>query len=142
MKGFIQVYTGNGRGKHGRTWSGNQGCRCRSAGFSGSFIKGRQYSELNSLSRLSDHITVEQFGLPRFINGKPSVPDIEAARYGLERVKSSMLSGRFDVIIIDEGNVAVTYGLISKQDLLDLIDHETRESRTCYHRPGRFAGNY
>jgi cob(I)alamin adenosyltransferase len=85
------------------------------------FIKGRQYSELNALSRLSDQISVEQFGLPRFINGKPSVPDIEAARYGLERVKSSMLSGRFDMIIIDEGNVAVTYGLISKQDLLDLI---------------------
>ena len=32
-----------------------------------------------------------------------------------------MLSGQFDVIIVDEGNVAVTYGLISKQDLLDLI---------------------
>jgi cob(I)alamin adenosyltransferase len=64
---------------------------------------------------------VEQYGLPRFINGKPSEPDVEAAHYGLEKLKSSMLSGRFDLIIIDEGNVAVTYGLLSKQDLLDLI---------------------
>ena len=32
-----------------------------------------------------------------------------------------MLSGKFDIIIIDEGNVAVIYDLISKQDLLDLI---------------------
>jgi cob(I)alamin adenosyltransferase len=76
---------------------------------------------LNSLKRLDDLITVEQFGLPSFINGKPSEPDVKAARLGLEKLKSSMLSGRFDMIIIDEGNVAVTYGLISKQDLLDLI---------------------
>ena len=89
--------------------------------FVAQFIKGRQYSELNALGKLSDQITVEQFGLPRFINGKPSVPDIEAAKYGLERVKSSIRSGRFDMIIVDEGNVAVTYGLISKQDLLDIM---------------------
>ena len=89
--------------------------------FLAQFIKGRQYSELKTLSKLSDMITVEQFGLPRFINGKPSKLDIEAARYGLERVRASMLSGRFQLIIIDEGNVAVNYGLISKQDLLEII---------------------
>ena len=38
-----------------------------------------------------------------------------------------MLSGRFDVIIIDEGNVAVTYGLLSKEDILDLIDMKPEE---------------
>ena len=122
MKGYIHIYTGNGKGKT----TAALGLAVRAAGaglhvFLAQFIKGRQYSELNSLSRLSDQITVEQYGLPQFLNGKPSVPDIEAAHYGLERVKSSMLSGRFDMIIIDEGNVAVTYGLISKQDLLDLI---------------------
>lgn len=122
MKGFVHIYTGNGKGK--TTAAIGLAIRAAGAGlkvFIAQFIKGRQYSELNALARHSDHITVEQFGLPRFINGKPSVPDIESARYGLERVRSSMLSGRFDMIIIDEGNVAVTYGLLSKQDLLDLI---------------------
>jgi cob(I)alamin adenosyltransferase len=122
MKGYVHIYTGNGKGKT----TAALGLAIRAAGaglnvFLAQFIKGKQYSELNALKRLADLITVEQFGLPRFINGKPSEPDIEAARYGLERVKSSMLSGRFDMIIIDEGNVAVTYGLLSKQDLLDLI---------------------
>ena len=122
MKGYIHIYTGNGKGKT----TAALGLAIRAAGaglkvFMAQFIKGRQYSELNSLSRLSDLITVEQYGLPQCLNGKPSVSDIEAARDGFERVKSSMLSGRFDVIIVDEGNVAVTYGLISKQDLLDLI---------------------
>jgi cob(I)alamin adenosyltransferase len=122
MKGYIHIYTGNGKGKT----TAALGLAIRAAGaglqvFLAQFVKGRQCSELNTLSRLSDQITVEQFGLPGFINGKPSVQDIEAARDGLEKVKSFILSGQFDMIIIDEGNVAVTYGLISKQDLLDLI---------------------
>ena len=122
MKGYVHIYTGNGKGKT----TAALGLAIRAAGaglqvFLAQFIKGGQYSELNALKRLDDQITVEQFGLPRFINGKPSEPDVEAAQYGLERLKSSMLSGRFDMIIIDEGNVAVTYGLLSKQDLLDLI---------------------
>jgi cob(I)alamin adenosyltransferase len=122
MKGYIHIYTGDGKGKT----TAALGLAIRAAGaglqvFLAQFIKGKQYSELNSLKRLSDLITVEQFGLPRFINGKPSVPDLEAARYGLEMLKSSMLSGKFDVIIVDEANVAVTYGLLSKQDLLDLM---------------------
>ena len=122
MKGYIHIYTGDGKGKT----TAALGLAIRAAGaglqvFLAQFIKGKQYSELNSLKRLSDLITVEQFGLPRFINGKPSVPDMEAARYGLEMLKSSMLSGKFDVIIVDEANVAVTYGLLSKQDLLDLM---------------------
>jgi cob(I)alamin adenosyltransferase len=122
MKGFVHIYTGNGKGKT----TAALGLAVRAAGaglkvFVAQFIKGRQYSELKALSRLSDQITIEQFGLPRFINGKPSAPDVETARDGLERVKSSMLSGRFDMIIIDEGNVAVTYGLFSKEDLLEII---------------------
>ncbi len=122
MKGYVHIYTGDGKGKT----TAALGLAIRAAGaglqvFLAQFIKGKQYSELNTLSRLTDRIAVEQFGLPRFINGKPSLPDIEAARYGLERVKSSMLSGRFDMIIIDEGNVAVNYGLLTRQDILDLI---------------------
>jgi cob(I)alamin adenosyltransferase len=128
MKGYVHIYTGDGKGKT----TAALGLAIRAAGaglqvFLAQFIKGRQYSELKILERLADHISVEQFGLPRFINGKPSVSDIEAARYGLERVKSSMLSGRFDLIIIDEGNVAVTYDLLSKQDILDLIDMKPEE---------------
>ncbi|KPK36311.1 MAG: cob(I)yrinic acid a,c-diamide adenosyltransferase [Nitrospira bacterium SG8_35_1] len=122
MKGYIHIYTGNGKGK--TTAALGLAIRAAGAGLRvlfAQFIKGRLYSELNALSRFSDQIKVEQFGLPHFIHGKPAGPDIEAARRGLESVKSSMLSGSFDMIIIDEGNVAVTFGLISKQDLLNLI---------------------
>jgi cob(I)alamin adenosyltransferase len=122
-KGYVHIYTGNGKGKT----TAALGLAIRAAGaglkvFMAQFVKGGQYSELHTLQRLSDRITVEQFGLPRFLNGKPSAPDIEAAHKGVEKLKSSIVSGKFDMVIVDEGNVAVTYGLISKQDLLDLID--------------------
>ena len=122
MKGFTHIYTGNGKGKT----TAALGLAIRAAGaglkvFLAQFVKGKKYSELKALSRLSDHITVEQYGRPIFLNGRPSEADIKTAAHGLERVKSSLLSGNFDMIIIDEGNVAVMYGLISKQDLLDII---------------------
>jgi len=122
MKGYIHIYTGEGKGKT----TAALGLAIRAAGagwqvFLAQFLKGRQCSEHDALNRLSEQITVEQFGLPHFIKGEPSAADIEAARDGLERVKSSMQSGRFDMIIIDEGNTAVSLGLLARQDLLDLI---------------------
>ena len=122
MKGYIHIYTGNGKGKT----TAALGLAIRAAGAGKQvlltqFLKGRQYSEHKSLNRLSEQITVEQFGKPHFIKGKPSAADFEAARYGLDRLKSSMLSGRYDMIIIDEGNVAVSLGLLSKQDIFDLF---------------------
>ncbi len=67
MKGYIHIYTGNGKGKT----TAALGLAIRAAGaglqvFLAQFIKGQQYSELKTLSRLSDQITVEQFGLPAF----------------------------------------------------------------------------
>lgn len=122
MKGYTHVYTGNGKGKT----TAALGLAIRAAGaglqvFVAQFLKGRLYSESKTLDRLADQITVEQFGLPHFVKGKPAAADIEAARRGLARVKSAIQSKRFDMIILDEGNVAVTCGLITKQDLLDLI---------------------
>ena len=60
MKGYIHIYTGDGKGKT----TAALGLAIRAAGaglqvFFAQFIKGRQYSELNTLSRLSDQISVE-----------------------------------------------------------------------------------
>ena len=123
MKGYVHIYTGNGKGKT----TAALGLAIRAAGaglqvFIAQFAKGRQYSELKALHRLADQIKVEQYGLPRFLNGKPSDPDIEAAQKGIARLKEVMLSGEFDMIIVDEGNVAAAYGLIARQDLIDLIE--------------------
>ncbi|MCP4368255.1 MAG: cob(I)yrinic acid a,c-diamide adenosyltransferase [Deltaproteobacteria bacterium] len=123
MKGNIQVYTGNGKGKT----TAALGLSIRSAGaglkvFIVQFLKMGDYSELKALEKFSDLITIEQYGLGRFVKGKPSPEDIEAGRKGLEKIKSIIEAGKHDVVIIEEGNVAVKYGLFSTQDLLDVIE--------------------
>lgn len=122
MKGYIQVYTGDGKGKT----TAALGLSIRAAGaglkvFIGQFIKNGDYSEIKALKRFSDLITVEQFGAGRLIKGKPSPEDIQASHEGLEKIKSIMSSDGYQIVIMDEANVAVMYGLFSVQDLLDII---------------------
>ena len=121
-KGFVQVYTGDGKGK--TTAAIGLSVRAAGAGlkvFIAQFIKAGDYSEIKALKKFSDHITIRQFGQGRFIRGKPADEDITAAQKGLDAVKSAVLSGEYDVVVIEEGNVAVTCGLLSVRDLLDII---------------------
>jgi cob(I)alamin adenosyltransferase len=123
MKGYVQVYTGDGKGKT----TAALGLSLRAAGaglkvYIAQFLKKGDYSEIKALERLSGAITIEQFGLGRFIKNRPTQKEIRAARDGLEKIKKMMASGKYDVIIVEEGNVAVACGLFSVQDLVDLID--------------------
>lgn len=122
MKGYIQVYTGNGKGKT----TAALGLALRGAGaglsvFVGQFLKQGDYSEIKALSRL-DNVTVEQFGMGRFVRGMPSVAEKEAARRGYARLCDILAAGIHDLVIVDEGNVAVTCQLISEKELLALMD--------------------
>ncbi|MBW1892289.1 MAG: cob(I)yrinic acid a,c-diamide adenosyltransferase [Deltaproteobacteria bacterium] len=123
MKGYIQVYTGNGKGK--TTAAIGLSVRAAGAGlnvFIAQFIKMGDYSEIKSLKKLSDRITIKQFGLGRFIKGKPSEDDIEAAQKGLHAVKSAILSRDYDVVILEEGNVAIAIGLFSANDIIKILN--------------------
>ena len=88
------------------------------------FIKMGDYSEIKALQRFSDLITVEQFGLGRFIKGKPTPEDIEAAQKGLERVKAVMASDEYNIVIMEEANVAANVGLFAVNDLLKIIHNK------------------
>lgn len=122
MRGYVQVYTGDGKGKT----TAALGLAIRAAGaglkvYIAQFIKMGDYSEIKALKRFADLITVEQFGLGRFTNGKPRPEDINAAHRGLARVKAIMASEQYSVVILEEANVAAKYGMIAVQDLLGLI---------------------
>jgi cob(I)alamin adenosyltransferase len=124
-KGYTQVYTGNGKGK--TTAAIGLAIRAAGAGlkvFIAQFVKMGDYSEIKALKRYSDLITVEQFGLGRFANGKPTPGDIQAAQKGLERVRSVMAAGEHKIIILEEANVAAMLGLFAVQDLLKIIIHK------------------
>ena len=120
--GYIQVYTGDGKGKT----TAALGLALRAAGaglkvYIAQFIKSGDYSEIKALSRLADRITVKQFGLGRFINGKPSPEDRAAAQKGLEAIRSALNSGYYQVVIMEEGNVAAMCGLFPVDEILAIM---------------------
>ena len=125
MKGYVQVYTGDGKGK--TTAALGLAIRAAGAGFKvyiAQFLKKGDTSEIKALERFSDLITVEQFGLGRFVRGKPEAEDIEAARNGLENIQKILFSGKHQMVILDEANVGADCGLISIDDLIVLIDQK------------------
>ena len=83
MKGYVQVYTGNGKGKT----TAALGLALRAAGagmrvFIAQFAKGMNFSELKSIERFSETITIKQYGRSSFIRDKAEPEDIELARKG------------------------------------------------------------
>jgi cob(I)alamin adenosyltransferase len=123
-RGYLQVYTGNGKGKT----TAALGLALRAAGaglrvFIAQFVKGMHYSELDALERFEPLVTVQQYGRSCFIRRDPGQADIDAAREGLREVRA-LLAGESppDVLILDEASIAVHYGLFGVDELLELID--------------------
>ncbi len=124
-KGYVQVYTGNGKGKT----TAALGLTLRAVGaglrvYIAQFLKGQDYSEVKCIKeRFSDLVHIEQFGTPRFVTtGTITDEDLVLAKKALEKIKEAMLSGKYDIVIMEEANVAAYLGLISAQDILDVID--------------------
>ena len=127
MKGYVQVYTGDGKGKT----TAALGLALRAAGaglrvYIAQFVKGMKYSELNIIPKLQKFITLKQYGRNCFIYKSPEEEDIKAAQEGLREVKEIMCSGEYQVIILDEANIATYYKLFTADDLLNFI-HEKPE---------------
>ena len=128
MKGYVQVYTGNGKGKT----TAALGLALRAAGaglkvFIAQFVKGMKYSEMDTLAGLSDFITVKQYGRSCFIYRDPDEEDIRAAQEGLKELIEIMNSRKYQMIILDEANIATHYNLFSVDELLDFIHAKPEE---------------
>jgi cob(I)alamin adenosyltransferase len=122
MKGYVQVYTGDGKGKT----TAALGLTLRAVGagrkvYIAHFMKKGDYSEMAAMKSLSDWVTSEQFGTGRFVRGNPDETDRAAARKGLEALTAALEGGLFQLVIADEINVAAACGLLDAHDLLDLI---------------------
>ncbi|KPJ50285.1 cobinamide adenolsyltransferase [candidate division TA06 bacterium DG_26] len=121
--GLIQVYTGAGKGK--TTAAIGQAIRACGHGLKAimiQFMKGKiDYGEL-AIARLLDNFTIEQYGLDTFVEkGKPTNEDLRLAKAGFKRAQEVVDGGQFDLVILDEINVAVDYELIPLQDVLELM---------------------
>jgi len=125
-RGLVQVYTGDGKGKTTAAF----GLALRAIGrglkvFVIQFLKGGfDFGELHVVDRLPN-LEVRSFGRGRFITASgPSEEDIEEARKALELAREVVMSGEYDIVILDEVNVALHFGLIRLEDVLDLVEHK------------------
>jgi cob(I)alamin adenosyltransferase len=121
----VQVYTGDGKGKT----TAALGLALRASGhglrtYIGQFMKGQRYGELEALR---DHplITLEQYGDPRCIRREEVTAEhVAQAHRGLERARKAMLSGDYDLIVLDEINVSIWFGLLETEEVLALLDQK------------------
>ncbi|HEY50350.1 MAG TPA: cob(I)yrinic acid a,c-diamide adenosyltransferase [Dehalococcoidia bacterium] len=125
-KGLIQVFTGNGKGKT----SAALGSILRAVGhglkvFIVFFMKGKYpYGEFNSLPKLPN-VEVASFGLRCLIDRNNINPEeIRQAELALQTAREAMLSGKYDMVVLDEVNVAVYFKLIPLDDVIRLIEEK------------------
>ena len=154
FKGYVQVYTGNGKGK--TTAAIGLAIRALGAGkrvLILQFMKTKTYSEHAVLSCISADLSLETMGKPFFVAkegmmtaeelakwgedivvfppGEPPPEYLALMRNGVERAKLAVGSGEYDLVILDEINVALFFGLVtweqvaaiihSKQDSVELV---------------------
>lgn len=122
--GYIQVYTGNCKGKT----TAALGLALRAAGREMmvcmvQFMKGGgPYGEHLAAERLAPYLTIIQTGREGWVDkDNPHPEDVRLAREALVIAKEALTGGRYDIVILDEINGAVSFGLLSVDDVLELM---------------------
>ena len=122
-KGLVQVFTGNGKGKT----SAALGTVLRASGhglriYIVFFMKGKYpYGEFSTLSKLPN-VDIASFGLRCLIDPANINPEeIEQAKLALSAAREAMLSGNYDIVVLDEVNVALHFKLIELDEVVRLI---------------------
>jgi cob(I)alamin adenosyltransferase len=125
---MVQIYTGTGKGKT----TASLGLICRALGnnFKVCLIqfmkRNADYSEIKFLSK-QDNLEIHQFGTPNFVNPeKPEEVDFEEADKAYKKAKEILESGKYDLVVIDEINVAVSWKLLPLEKQLELMDIKGR----------------
>jgi cob(I)alamin adenosyltransferase len=127
-RGLVQVYTGNGKGKTSAAF----GLALRAVGrglkvFIIQFIKGGfDYGELYVVDKLPN-LKLKAFGRGKFVTEKPAgKEDVALANEALALAEEAVRGGRYDVVILDEVNVALSLNLISLEEVLKLIKEKPK----------------
>jgi len=140
FKGYVQVYTGCGKGKT----TAALGLALRAAGYGwrvyvGQFLKGQNYGELVSVGKLAPLIKIEQFGRKGFIHvtDNPEDEDIDRAKKGLQKCLKAMLSRKYRIIVLDEVHVALHFRLLTEKEVHDFLAQRPEDIEVVL--TGRYA---
>jgi cob(I)alamin adenosyltransferase len=140
-KGIVQVYTGDGKGKTSAAF----GLALRAVGrglkvYVIQFIKGGfDYGELYVIDKLPN-IKLKAFGRGKFVIHKPPrKEDVKLAEEAFKLAKEVVESGEYDMVILDEVNVALNLKLISLEEVLEFIKKKPKHVELVL--TGRYAPN-
>ncbi len=126
---MIQVYTGDGKGK--TTAALGQAMRAMGHGmkvFMVQFMKGRTYGELNVCREHLPDMIIQMSGRDEFVKkGAPDEIDLRMAREGWEQAREVIVGGQYQMVILDEINIAIDYGLLPLREVLDLLREHSRD---------------
>lgn len=139
-RGCLQVYTGNGKGKT----TASLGLAVRAIGhghkvFMLMFMKGsKNYGELSTAQKCLANLTIEQYGLESFVSkDNPSPGDFEEAQRAIKRAAEVVAGGLYQLVILDEINVALDYNLVQLDQVMDLIENRPPHVELVF--TGRYA---
>jgi cob(I)alamin adenosyltransferase len=122
-QGLIQVYTGDGKGK--TTCALGLGFRAVGQGFKVfmvQFLKTEETGEVAAVRRLALDFTIQSFGIPGFPRlTDPDPQTRDAAQQAFTLARQVILAGEHDLVILDEVNLSLTYGLVSLSEMLEVL---------------------
>ncbi len=96
------------------------------------------YGELGAAKMLSPYVEIIQMGRPDFVSKtSPDPKDVRLARQGLELAREILVGKRYDIVVLDEINVALDFGLVELSDVMSLIDAKPPETELIL--TGRYA---
>jgi len=128
-QGLVMVITGNGKGK--TTSAFGQALRAIGQGYRVcmiQFMKGRKYGEVIAVEKYLPDLILYQFGLDSFVMRDNSAPvDVDIAREGFAKAKEVIQSGEYNMVILDEINVAVDFNLIPEEEMISLVKSKPPE---------------
>ncbi len=136
-RGYCHIYTGDGKGKS--TAAFGLAIRAACAGkkvFIGQFVKDMAYSE-TKIENYLPSITIEQMGLGCFIEKTPTKNDSIAAEQALKKCGEFLKRATYDLVILDEINIAVYLKLLSASSVLQIL--KERDPKVEVVLTGRYA---
>ncbi|HHT9131510.1 MAG TPA: cob(I)yrinic acid a,c-diamide adenosyltransferase [Candidatus Tripitaka californicus] len=122
-RGTVQVYTGEGKGK--TTAALGQALRAVGHGWKViviQFLKARQGVGEIAAAKDIPNLHILQFGSGHFVCNKPTQEDQALAQQAWQKAREATLSGEYDMVILDEINVAIHYKMIAVQEVLKLVE--------------------
>ncbi|MGI6357360.1 MAG: cob(I)yrinic acid a,c-diamide adenosyltransferase [Bacillota bacterium] len=126
QQGLVMIYTGDGKGKT----TAAMGLILRALGHDQrvllvQFMKGQPTGEVAALRRFLPQVEIWRSGREEFVNAdNPDEQDVRLASETMQRVMNAVVAGEYDLVVLDELNVAVDYGLVREELVLQLLSEK------------------